>query len=363
MGLWDWVWEKLSGSSAGGQASECASAPGGERTPSGSAVATIEPASAVDSTPQTKEEAVDPVDAWWMVGDDAPTEPQEMERPDLSTEARAFENLLISHFDGHDLEVPPLPRVPQAVLRRLRDRDCDFNLVARDISEDQVIAAAVLRTANSPLYRGMNKITQIPAAVTRLGKNALRTLMMHESLHASVFQSKGVNRELAELIWSRAEVSAWIMRAIAKHVQLDPEDAFLIGLLHDIGNVMVLRLASRARPSVHYAVDAATFEYLCRESHQEFGELIADAWKLPPRLASLIANHHSFPKDNDPYRTERLALILADMIAAMLGWAPPATYNLLQSRPATELGLADKPDFADWLTQLPDEIEQQMAGD
>ena len=73
----------------------------------------------------------------------------------MSTEARALENALVSHFDGHDLTIPSLPRVPEGVLRELRSSDCDYGKVAGLIAEDQVIAAAVIRMANSPIYGGV----------------------------------------------------------------------------------------------------------------------------------------------------------------------------------------------------------------
>ncbi|MCH7813452.1 MAG: HDOD domain-containing protein, partial [Planctomycetes bacterium] len=269
--------------------------------------------------------------------------------------------VLISHFDGHDLAVPPLPHVPQGVLKRLRDRECSFDDLADDIAQDQVIAAAVLRTANSPLYRGLDKITQLPPAVKRLGARALRTLMMHESLHAALFQSKGSDTELARIVWERALAGAWIMRSLAEPVGLDPEDAFLMGLLHDIGNVMVLRQTAAARTMTRYRIDLDTFDYFCHEYHQRFGELIAGSWKLPSNLAKVIANHHAAPANNDPLRTHRWALQLSDLITAQLGYGPQATYNLLETAPAHRLGLSKGEAFIACLTHLPEDLAEAMG--
>jgi len=290
---------------------------------------------------------------WWAPPGATQTELQPPPRPDLCPEARALEANLMSHFDGHDLELPPLPIVPQRVLERLRHEDFSFDQVAADIAQDQVIAAAVLRMVNSPIYRGIDKITQLPAAVKRLGRNAVRALMMHESLHAATFLSKGTNVELANRLWTRARASGWIMRSLAPLVSLQPEDAFLIGLLHDIGGVMVLRLAG-GKSIPGYKVDADTFEYLCHECHQEFGELIAAGWKLPERLASLIADHHRYPAPDDPARTERLCLQTTDMIAALLEYSPPVRYDLIHARPVIDLGLSDSPRFVPFLVELPE---------
>ena len=259
MGLWSWIIDKLS--EEGGARRE----PGGERaTQSGSAGgAAVAVADRADSPDRADEGQ--PEEKWWAPEDAALTELQDIERPELSMEARALENLLVSHFDGHDLRMPPLLPVAEAVLPRLGDPRCELGIVANTLSEDQVVAAALLRMANSPLYRGLNKITALRPAITRLGVRALRTLLMHESLRAAMFHRKGATRELASAVWRRSLASACIMRGLSQFTDLDVEDAFLIGLLHDIGDVIVLRIVSAEQTGGRYKIDLDAFEYLCFE--------------------------------------------------------------------------------------------------
>ena len=96
-------------------------------------------------------------------------------------------------------------------------------------------------------------------------------------------------------------------------------------------------------------------------TEQEFGELIAEAWDLPPRLKELIQNHHVYPAADDPYREERLVLMLSDMISQMLGYGPAASYDLLATRPVQDLGLAEDQDFIELLDRLPQEIDHLMS--
>ncbi len=268
--------------------------------------------------------------------------------------------MLISQFDGQDLSLPPLPQIPDAVLKQLRDPNCNFNKIAQLISEDQVAAAAVLRTANSALYGGRTKITSLPQAVTRLGVNPLRTLMMHQSLRAAMFLTGKGNKELAQVFWRRSIASAFIMRGLADLTRLDPEDALVIGLLHDVGNVVVLRVVSEEKDFGIPLPDYQTFEYICHETHQEFGELVANEWNMAPHLKELIQNHHTYPEPNDPLKVQRLMLILTDMITPMLGYAPATTYDLLHARPARDLGLIDSPNYVLFLQGLPDVINESI---
>ncbi len=297
---------------------------------------------------------------WWKPDGPCHTEPVVPERPELSVEALAFENHLVDHFDGHDLAMPGLPRVPERVLKQLRDPKCDFNRIADTIAEDQVVAGAVLRAVNSPLYRGVEEITSLSLAAARLGHKALRTIMMHQTMRAATFLNKGGSKELADAVWRRSVASACVMNGLSRFTKMGEEEAWLLGLMHDVGGVLVLQLAQSYGRVTGYRIDPDTFEYLCYECHQEFGELIAKAWNLPPRLTELLANHHTFPEADDPLRTARLMIQLTDMINAMLGYAPEESYDLLATPQVRDLGLADRDDFVPHLADLPLHVHDAM---
>ncbi len=356
MGFWDWIVGKRAPDNVGEDAREddgCTSAVFGK-----SATAVLESPSAGAHDDRQEAELEE---KWWAPEGATLTEQLEVQRPELSNEAQALEKLLISHFDGHDLTLPPLLHTAETLLPRLRHADCDLATVSNGLSEDQVIAASVLRMANSPLYRGLSKIAGIRPAVNRLGTRALRTLLMHESLRAATFFRKRDQQEMARIVWRRSLASACIMRSLADFTDLDKEDAFLIGLLHDVGNVVVLRILFGTQGAPCHTLDDDTFEYLCYECHQEFGELIADAWHLPPNLKAVICDHHTYPGDDDPLRTTRLTVQLTDMIKAMLGYAPEASYDLLESRVVRDLGLRDRDDFVAFLRRLPEEVDETVA--
>jgi HD-like signal output (HDOD) protein len=352
MGLWQDFWQKLAGEPARYSSKPPARPSGGVR----GGIATLDLPAATNSS--TDEVAAVP--PWWSPPAATLIEPEEIPRPDLSPEARALENLLVSHFDGHDLTLPPLLGVAERVLRRIHDKKSDLAQVAKEIESDQVIAAAILRMANSPLYRGLHKITALPAAVNRLGLVAIRTLMVRESMRAALFGRKGAGDPFARLIWRRSLAGAFIMRRLSAFTNLRGDDAYLMGLLHDIGNIIVLRILQSQPAAVRRSIDLLTFEYLCMECHQEFGELIAEEWKLPASLKSIIADHHSHPAAEDPLRTERLQLMLANMTTAMTGYAPQASYDLRNARVVADLGLTDRDDFLMCLTILPDELQEML---
>lgn len=356
MGIWSWLTSALMPRDEKSSLSTDGTSDAAARSPGDAAVAVLEP-------PPEPEPLDDPVPAerWWAPEGATLLEPPPFPRPTLTTEVMALENLLVSHFDGHDLTLPPLQHIAERVLKRIRDPKSDLKQIAEEISEDQVMAASVLRMANSPLFRGLHKVTALRPAVTRLGTKALRTLMMHQSIRSMMFSSNGENAFFAERLWLRSVASACITRMLSRFTSVNEEDAFLIGLLHDIGNVIVLRIVLKNPYASLYEIDVDVFEYLCYECHHEFGELIADAWKLPATVKSLISDHHTHPAADDPLRSERLLLLLADMINAMLGYAPSVSYDLLNTHVVAELRLADRPDFIKFLGALPQKVEEAVA--
>lgn len=349
MGLWDWILKSIIGNEQDDDDSGV--------SPVGIALAECNP-SEDDSTVGREVDADASEDRWWKPQGVNRTEYAPGVEADQGTDVRAIEAVLVSHFDGHDLAMPPFPQVAERVLQKLRDPRCSMSEIAAVIAGDQVTTANVLRMANSPLYRGLEKITSLQQAVTRLGSTAVRTLMMHHSLKAAVFAKKPGDSRLVDLVWGGSLASATVMRELSRLTSVGSEDAFLIGLLHDIGNVIVLRTVNEEERRFHMTVDVRSFEYLCHICHQEFGELIADAWQLPERVKKLIRDHHSYPDPENQLRTERLMLIVADMINQMLGYAPEVQYDLLSTPAVEELGLLNSPGLDQSLAELPSKIEE-----
>lgn len=349
MSFWDWISAAFTGRS--------------ERPHPSPAVATDSPggagaASAVAEAPADEGSAES---RWWQPAGAELIELTPATRPELTAEARAMENLLILHFDGRNLSLPSMPHVPEAVLRLLGSPKCSMRQVAEEIGKDQVAAAAVLRMANSPLYRGMEKITAIEPAVVRLGSHAVSTAMMNLSMRSVTFREKRAGNRRAEALWERALAGAIVMRSLCRFTRLDEDEAFLMGLLHDIGSIIVLRIANAQPADVQAEIDDPAFEYLCEEAHQEFGELLASEWALPARLRALISNHHTYPEPNEKYRLERLQLHLADMICSLMGFSPYAPYDLMNARAAHHLGLVGRAEFTPFLDGLAAHVVETIA--
>jgi HD-like signal output (HDOD) protein len=352
MGWWDWLFRKISQSDP--------KAPK-ERVLTESKVAAATATALTRSQDKSRLEPSDLETApWWMPGEGTLIDPVDLTAADCKHPVEFLENILVSHFDGHDLSMPTLNQTAEQILPKLRTDSCDMKAVAREIAADQVLSAAVLRTVNSPMYRGLANTTTVSAAVARIGIKALRAILLHQSVRGAIFTKNSLTRHFANVLWRKSLADSCIMRGLGGLLRRDQDECHLIGLMHDIGSVLVLRILNDQIKAGSHPVDLNSFEYLCQQTHQEFGELIAKAWQLPSELTQLIMNHRRYPLPNEALAAHRWMLVLTEMIGGMLYAENPRSYDLIHCRPAVELQLSESEQYKTWLSHLPAEIDEVL---
>src|SRR4029079_988798 len=125
----------------------------------------------------------------------------------------------------------------------------------------------------------------IGQAVMRLGLRNLRTLMFSLSMRSAVLRDKRLSH-YAEEVWRQSYSPASIARAIAKPIGADPDRAFLLGLLADIGNVALLAMLRREiRRGAE--VSALLVGRVFSLFHETAGARLAKAWNLPADIAAV----------------------------------------------------------------------------
>jgi HD-like signal output (HDOD) protein len=112
------------------------------------------------------------------------------------------------------------------------------------------------------------------------------------SMRGSILRANNL-KTFAEETWRQAYSIATICRAIARYVGMDPEQAFLLGLLHDIGKVSLLHMVWK-ESSKEDNVSPALMGNLYRLFHEELGRLVASEWNLSEEVVSVAGCHHDF---------------------------------------------------------------------
>ena len=234
-------------------------------------------------------------------------------------EARSVMEALVAKLetalDRRNLELPSLPEVALKIRRALSNDDVSTKEIARLLGTDPALAARTLRVANSAMfYRGNAPITSLSAAVSQLGQKMVRNVAL--SLAAQqVFVGYGSRplRDLVSGVWSHSIHAAVIAHALARvRTALNPDEAFLAGLLHEVGKLYILMRAKDIGPAPQ--VDAALTSVL-GGWHARVGRAVIETWELPAELAVAVGEHESVSLEARDPPTLTAVLAVANYLA------------------------------------------------
>lgn len=136
-----------------------------------------------------------------------------------------------------------MPGVIPQLLQSLRNSDFSGAELARTISHDVVLVAEVLRLVNSAAYNPGEPITSIDHAILILGQNGLRQLITGVAFKPIINLNSGnFTRMVAPRLWAQSERCAAACAQLARNEPVDPLEAFLVGLIHNVGLTVSLRV-------------------------------------------------------------------------------------------------------------------------
>lgn len=193
-------------------------------------------------------------------------------------------------------DLPTMPHVASMVLQKLGNPNTSPKELHQTISADQALAARVLKVANSPLYGCSRAINRLTDAVVIMGFDSLRSLVM-SSVMQDLFKSFGLTEKL---LWEHSFGCAAISKHIAKVIKYPKvEEAFLAGLLHDIGKVVLnLKIPDKTREIVQEVYNNPDVSFMQAEqemfgfNHAQVGKLIARKWNFAETIEETIGCHH-----------------------------------------------------------------------
>lgn len=188
-------------------------------------------------------------------------------------------------------DFPPLPEVATEVLRATQQENVDARKLADLVRRDQALAANILRIANSPLFGGSVQIVSVQQALSRLGLAQVREMALLVACKGEVFSVPGFQTMVKNIFRHSLAAGAFAQQA-ARAKRLNPEEAFLSGLMHDVGRPILLRTIVDVSKKLNVEATPDAVVGFVDEHHARVGALFATAWKLPGNLARTIENHH-----------------------------------------------------------------------
>lgn len=194
-------------------------------------------------------------------------------------------------------ELPYLATTSVALIDLASKPNVDVEKVVALIQTDPSLSSELLKMANSVLYSARTPAETIHEATMRIGTRSLRSLVLSVSMRGAVFKGAGL-AEYAQEVWRQAFSVGTICRAIAPRLAIDPDKAFLLGLLHDIGKVSLLamlrRVVDREEVITRGLVGKTFYLY-----HEQAGQAMAKGWNLSEEFISVAGNHHEFATNEE----------------------------------------------------------------
>lgn len=205
-----------------------------------------------------------------------------------------LEQVVMKRLQDDNLVLPQIPSVASKCLELIQKSDFSTSRVADLIEGDPILAARIMRNVNSAGMATRNPATNVQAAITRLGQRGLRTVLLEASVGA-MFESR--DRRIAEAargVWQHSVAVALLARDLGILLGAgDPEDAYLTGLLHDVGKPVLATLLLEAEKLVAGRttkpwIGSDEWMKCIQRAHRPVGIAIAKRWQLPPSVVTAI---------------------------------------------------------------------------
>lgn len=198
-------------------------------------------------------------------------------------------------------DLPTLPSVYFKLNQLLKDNQASIEKVSHIIEIDPAMSSRILHLVNSAFYGVRSESSSISHAIMIMGFNAVKNAVVSVAiLDTFSFKDRYQNFNIAEF-WGHAVSVAVLSKQLAERSRLvAPEDAFIAGLLHDIGKIIMLKYFKEDFGKVWKTMQETKCSFADAEQevasidHVQIGAYLARKWQLPEHIIQAIAGHHYY---------------------------------------------------------------------
>ncbi len=194
-------------------------------------------------------------------------------------------------------DFPAPPAILTRIIELTDDPATPVEEIAGLLSSEPAVATRVLKQSNSAFYGRSRQIHSVQEAVVLLGFYTIRSLVVATMAHGLYMRSTGA-KHFRYTLWEHSLATAIACRMAAHELRVfNPEVAYLAGLLHDVGKLVMLeRRPERYVELCSGAADAAAAIQVETEnfgfSHPLVGAVLLDRWLFPEQLVEAVLRHH-----------------------------------------------------------------------
>lgn len=260
--------------------------------------------------------------------------------------------------------LPSFPATHAEILKLANSEDATSDDIAEKLQLDSGLLATIFKLVNSSGYGFRKKVDSLKLAVTLLGLEEIANLVMA----AQVFEKLGDYEDGSGLdaneFWRHSIGVAFAARAISKKLQTEAESAFLAGMLHDVGKIVLDRyFVDYYKEVLTICEDGKTLikdaeKDVLGVTHADIGAVLASEWKFANTYLNTIQYHH-LPGQARRYKRLVCLVHIADGITRELGFGSGGDSAV----PEIEEAALDQFHMADrGVSMLKEAVEEELEG-
>ena len=223
-------------------------------------------------------------------------------------------------------DLSAMPSLALDVMAMLNDPRSTVKEIVEKLQLDQAMVSSILKTCNSPLYGIRNPVTSISMAVNLLGYSNIKSILMSYFMR-NLYRLSGKS-PIKEQLWKHSiSVAVFSRQLAATKSKFDPEEAYLAGLIHDIGKIVLYMDNAAAYEKIIKIVESGQQDFITAEkqlleySHVDIGYFLLEKWKFSELLKEAVLYHHDAP-----------TYMQGDKILAVVSFADQLSHVFLERR-------------------------------
>ena len=214
--------------------------------------------------------------------------------------------MLETKIKTNQLVLPSMPDVFLQVKKIVDDPSSNMDNIAKIITRDPSLTARILKVANNALFKGNNEITSLQLAISRMGLQLIKTLVTSHAITQMFNQPNGVLKPFfTNLHKHSTEVSAHAYAIAKNYTKLNPDEALLAGLVHNIG---YLPMAKCVESFPEVESEPSLLIEVMGKVHTQVGEMILNSWSFPKHIIDASVNCV------DQFRSSSAEIDLTDIV-------------------------------------------------
>lgn len=208
-------------------------------------------------------------------------------------------------------KLPMLPATAAQVFALSRDTRKGIKDIVPVVEADPSLVKSIIQMANSVFFSSLKGYQTLHEAIVRIGLPQVEQIAMAQAFQSRLFRVAG-HEELVAEQGRHAIVTAVAGQAVAVHLGAGPGDAFLAGLFHDAGKLIMLDVVSVTQQKLKLTAPRELIERAFRDFHVRLGEVACRRWSMSEEICQAVCRHHDGAAANQPLD---VAVYLGNLLA------------------------------------------------